>query len=62
MCTVWSIDVEHMIKPIIKHTILTKKRNRLSDPKGVALLRASENLRYIMKAKKWLVRKITDSL
>ena len=61
MRTVGSIDVERRIKPI-KHTILTKKRNRLQDPKGVALFRASENLRHIMKAKKQLGKKITDSL
>ena len=34
----------------------------MSDPKGVALFRASENLRHIMKAKKQLAKKITDSL
>ena len=63
MCTVGSIDVERsMIKPI-KHTILTKKRSHLSDSKGVDLFRASKNLRYsIMKARKQLARKITDSL
>ena len=61
MRTVGSIDVERRIKPI-KHNILTKKRNRLSDSKGVALFRASENLRHIMKAKKLLAKKITDSL
>ena len=32
MCTVGSIDVERSIKPV-KHEILTKKRNRLLDPK-----------------------------
>ena len=36
MRTVGSIDVERRVKPI-KHTILTKKRNRLKDPKGIAL-------------------------
>ncbi len=61
MRTVGSIDVERRIKPI-KHSILTKKRNRLLDPKGVALYRASENLKHIMKAKKMLGKKITDSL
>ena len=61
MRTVGSIDVERRIKPI-KHTILTKKRNRLHDPKGVALYRAQENLKHIMKAKKILGKKITDSL
>ena len=59
--TVVSIDVERRIKPI-KHNILTKKRNRLHDPKGVALYRAQENLKHIMSAKKILGKKITDSL
>ncbi len=59
--TTGSIDVERRAKPI-KHTIMTKKRNRLVDPKGVALFRASENLKHIMKAKKSLGKKITDSL
>ena len=61
MRTVGSIDVERRVKPI-KHTILTKKRNRLKDPKGIALYRASENLKHIMKAKIALGKKISDSL
>ena len=61
MRTVGSIDVERRVKPI-KHTIMTKKRNRLQDPKGVALFRASENLKHIMKAKLALGKKITESL
>jgi hypothetical protein len=61
MRTVGSIDVERRVKGA-KHVILTKKRNRLLDPKGVALYRASENLRHIMKAKKILGKKVTDSL
>ena len=50
MRTVGSMVVERRIKPI-KHTIMTKDRNRLEDPKGVILYRASENLNHIMKAK-----------
>ena len=61
MRTVGSIDVERRVKPI-KPAILTKKRNRLQDPKGVALFRASENLKHIMKAKIALGKKVTDSL
>ena len=61
MRTVGSIDVERRVKPI-KDSILTKKRNRLKDPKGVALFRASENLNHLMKAKISLGKKITDSL
>ena len=51
MRTVGSIEVEQRVKGI-KGTILTKKRNKLQDPKGVALMWASKNLRHIMKAKK----------
>jgi hypothetical protein len=61
MRTIGSMDVEHMVKPV-KHTIMTKHRNRLKDPKGVALFRLSENLKHIMKAKKMLGKKITESL
>ena len=61
MRTVGSIDVERRVKGL-KHTFLTKKRNKLKDPKGVSLMRASENLRHIMKAKQVLGKKITDSL
>ena len=61
MRTVGSIEVERRIKPL-KHDIITKKRNRLRDPKGVALYRASENLHHLMKAKKALGMKINDSL
>ena len=61
MRTVGSIDVERRVKGL-KGTILTKKRNKLKDPKGVALMRSSENLRHIMKAKKVLGMKIMDSL
>ena len=61
MRTVGSIDVERRVKPI-KHTILTKRRNRLQDPKRVTLFRASENLKHIMKAKIPLGKKVTDSL
>ncbi len=61
MRTVGSIDVERRVKHI-KHDIMTKKRNRLQDSKGVALFRASENLKHLMKAKKILGKKITDSL
>ena len=45
-----SIDVERAVKPI-KHTILTKERNRLGDGKGIVLFRAGQNLRHLHKAK-----------
>jgi len=61
MRTVGSIAVEPKVKPI-KHTIMTKKRNRLKDPKGVALFRTQEILKHVMRAKKALINKITDSL
>jgi hypothetical protein len=61
MSTVGSIATERKIKPI-KNNMLTKCRNCLSDPKGVMLMRAGENLKHIMRAKKILGKKITDSL
>ena len=61
MRTVGSIDVKRRIKPI-KHNILTKKCNHLHDPKGVALYRASENLKHIMDANLIVGKKITASL
>ena len=60
MRTVGSIDVERRVKPL-KDTILTKKRNRLSDAKAAVLYRARENL-HIMNAKKILGKSITDSI
>ena len=61
MGTVGSICTERRIK-CIKGSAMTKKRNRLTDPKGVVLMRAGENLNHIMKAKKIIGKKITDSL
>jgi len=51
MRAVGSIDVERRIKQL-KGNIMTKKRNRLKDPKGVVYLRTSENLKHIVNAKK----------
>ena len=61
MRTVGSIDVERRVKPL-KDTILTKKRNRLSDAKAHVLYSARENLKHIMNAKKILGKSITDSI
>ena len=61
MRAVGSIDVEQRIKNM-KGNILTKKRNRLQDPKGVVYLRLSENLRHIMHAKKLIGKNVWDSL
>ena len=61
MGTVGSMDCERRAKPL-KNTILVKERNRMKDPTGVALLRAKENLRHIMHAKKMLGKKLADSL
>ena len=61
MRTTGSIDVERLIKPL-KHSIMTKKHNRLKDPKGIALLRGQKNLKHLMRAKLDLGKKITDSL
>jgi len=60
MRTVGSMDVERTVKPV-KHEIMTRNRNRLSDPKGVALFRAKVNLKHIMGAKQRLGKRITDS-
>ena len=59
--TVVSMSVERRVKPL-KHSILKKDRNRLLDPKGICLFRASENLRHIMAAKKMLGKGIVESL
>ena len=59
--TVGSMCVERRVKPI-KHTIMTKKRNRLGDSKGIVLFRVHENLKHAMKARKILGKSITDSL
>ena len=53
MGTVGSMDCERRAEPL-KQTILTNKRNRMSDSTGVALLRGNENLHHIMNAKKLL--------
>ena len=61
MRAVGSIDVERRVK-MMKGNILTKKRNRLKDPKGVAYLRASENLKHIIHAKKVIGKKFSEKL
>jgi hypothetical protein len=61
MRAVGSIDVERRIKPV-KHSILTRDRNRLSDEKGVVLYRASENLNHLMRAKRILGMRINEPL
>jgi hypothetical protein len=60
MHTVGSIDVGCRVKPL-NDTILTKKRNRLSDSKANTVYHARENLKHIMNAKKILGKAITDS-
>ena len=61
MGTVGSMDCERRAKAL-KHTILTKKRNRMKDETGVALLRGHENLRHLLNAKKLLGKQIHESL
>ena len=61
MRAVGSIDVERRIKKM-KGNIMTKNQNRLKDPKGVAYLRASENLNHIMHAKKLMGKNISERL
>jgi hypothetical protein len=48
--TAGSMDVERKVKPI-KHKILSKERNALSDGKAIVLFRARENLKHLMKVK-----------
>ena len=55
MGAVGSMDCERRAKPL-KNTILTKDRNRMLDPTGVALLRGYENLRHIMLRRRCLER------
>ena len=54
------MDVEREAKPL-KHKILTKKRNKLSDVHGCILLRASGNLKYLMAEKMRLQGKAYDA-
>lgn len=61
MRAVGSIDVERRIKTL-KGSILTKKRNRIKDTKGVVYMRASENLRHLMRAKKMMGKNVSDPL
>lgn len=61
MRAVGSIDVERRIKTL-KGSILTKKRNKIKDTKGVVYLRASENLRHLMRAKKMMGKNVSDPL
>jgi len=61
MGTVGSMDCERRAKPM-KNLILTRDRNRLLDPTGVALLRSYENLRHIMNAKKMVGKRVSESL
>ena len=61
MRAVGSIDVERRIKPM-KHTILTKDRNRLNDVKGATLMRARENLNHLLRAKMALGLRMSDNL
>ena len=59
--TTGSMDVERLAKPL-KDVILTKKRNRLSDERTVSLLRAQQNLKYLMSAQEVLKGKVCDSV
>ena len=59
--TTGSMDVERVAKPL-KDVILTKKRNSLSDERVVSLLRAQQNLKYLMSARETLKGKVFDSL
>ena len=54
-------DVERKVKPV-KHQFLTKDRDGLKVSKAIILFRLREYLRQIMKAKKDLGKKVTESL
>ena len=45
----------------LKHDILSKKRNKLSDDQAITLYGMSENLCYLYKARKDVVDKMFDS-
>ena len=57
---VGSIDVEQRAKGL-KHEILSKARNRLSDNQAIALHGMSENLRQLHKERSDVMDKIQDS-
>ena len=46
-----SMDTERAVKPL-KHSIITKQRNKLENGKALTLFRASQNLKYLANAKK----------
>ena len=58
--TVGSIDVERRAKGL-KHEILSKARNRLSDDQAIILYGMSENLHHLHKASVEMMDKIQDS-
>ena len=60
LATKGSMDVEREAKPL-KHKILTKQRNSLSDAHGCILLWASGNLKQLMAEKMRLRGKAYDA-
>ena len=50
VCTAGSIGVERTVEPL-KNSILTKERNQFDYSKAGVLMRASENLKILMKIK-----------
>ena len=60
LATKGSMDVERQAKPL-KHKILTKQRNKLSDGHGCVLLRAAGNLKLLMAEKMRLQGKAYDA-
>ena len=55
--TVGSMNVERLAKPV-KHSILTKDRNRLADSKAIIIFRAGQNLKLLQKLKTKLKKEI----
>lgn len=58
--TVGSIDVERKSKTL-KHEILSKLRNKLSDDQAITLYGMSENMRYLFKVRSEVVDKAVES-
>ena len=55
------MDIERVVKPV-KHLILTRDRNRLSDDRGIVLFWAQQNLNHLMNARLTLNGTVHDNL
>jgi hypothetical protein len=57
MKSIGSMDVEPRAKPFM-HCMLSKDRNRLSDEKGIVMLRAGQNLKHLHHAQESIKGKV----